>query len=101
LARKVPLKLRLVEGHVLDTDRELVAAHLHDAIDHQERIAMRKRVQDLEDTGGFEAGGHSPPPSVSSGAPRRASRRRAASSRNHWRTGIAGVPPYRAAFQRL
>src|SRR6185295_9144478 len=65
LAREVSLELRLVAGDVLDADRELVAAHLHDAIDHQERIAVRQGRKNFEDAGSVEGGAHSSPPSVS------------------------------------
>ena len=44
---KMAEELRFVEGHVLDADRVLVAAHVDDAIDHEERIAMRQRLEDV------------------------------------------------------
>ncbi|WP_315855090.1 hypothetical protein [Chenggangzhangella methanolivorans] len=37
------LELRLVVGDVLDADAELVAPHLDDLVDEQERIAVRQR----------------------------------------------------------
>src|ERR1019366_9718636 len=44
-------ELRLVDGHVLDADGGFVAAHADDAIDHQERIAVRQRLQNSRDVG--------------------------------------------------
>ena len=35
-------KLRLVERDILDADTVLVAAHVDNAVDHEEGIAMRQ-----------------------------------------------------------
>ena len=74
LAGKWPMELRLVEGDVLDADRRLVAVDLDDAVDHQERIAVRQQLQDLLDVGRLERRRRSfirsRPPSVSARAAR-------------------------------
>src|SRR6185312_8415704 len=92
------LKLRFVEGHVLDADGTLVAIHRDDAVDHQERVAMRQRIEDLKDPGSFEGFTiHSSGPSscfAKAVPPRRASRRSADTPRIQSRVGSAGVPPY-------
>ena len=53
IAGKVSHELRLVGRHIFDPDGEFVAAHGMHAIDHQERIPVRQRFQDLCDIGGF------------------------------------------------
>ena len=46
-------ELRLVDGDVLDADAVFVAARLDDAVDEQERIAMRKHLQEALDVETF------------------------------------------------
>ncbi len=48
------LELRLVDADVLDANAEFVAARLDDAIDQQERIAMRQIFQELQMSNEFE-----------------------------------------------
>src|SRR6185436_19406311 len=50
IAGEVPLKVRLVRGDVLDAGGGAVPVHVDDAVDKEERIAMR---QQLEDVGGL------------------------------------------------
>ena len=95
---KMPEKLRLVDGHVLDADARLVAADVDDAVDHQERIAVRQQPQDR----GMSADSRrrrlasmrailTPSPlDAGASAVRRAARSTVAISRNHCRTGRAG-----------
>ena len=52
--REMPLEERLVDGDVLDADGALVAVHVDDAIDHQERIAMRQQLHHAPDIGRAE-----------------------------------------------
>ncbi len=67
---------------------ELVAAHLDQAIDHQERIAVRQQFQKAENVRRFDRpAGHSSSPR---GNARRASLRVVAIPRNHSRLGRAG-----------
>src|SRR6516165_12798017 len=47
VAGKVAEKVRLVDGDVLNTDHRLVATQFDDAVHHQERIAVRQRLEDL------------------------------------------------------
>src|SRR5688572_22392751 len=49
LVREMTLKHRLVIGNVLDAGRALVAIDVDDAIDHQKRIAVRQRLEDVRD----------------------------------------------------
>ena len=48
---KVAHELRLVGGDVLDADAGFVAVDLDDAVDHQERIAVRQQLQQRLDIG--------------------------------------------------
>ena len=48
-------KLRLVDGDVLDADAAFVAADVDNAVNHDERIAMRQQPQNLADLDGFNA----------------------------------------------
>jgi hypothetical protein len=41
--------------NILDADRVLVAAHVDDAIDHEEGIAMRQQPQDVANSGRAKA----------------------------------------------
>ena len=88
-------ELRFVGGNVLDADRVVVAAHLDDAIDHEERIAMRQQPQDVVNAGSAEAlAGHASSPS---GLPSLRTRRRStATPFMKSRTGWAGEPIQRA-----
>ena len=47
-------ELRLVGGDVLDADAVLVAADFDDAVDQQERIAVRKRGEDFANPYGLK-----------------------------------------------
>src|SRR6516225_5971516 len=49
VAGKVAEKVRLVDGDVLNTDHRLVATQLDDAVHHQERVAVRQRLEDFGD----------------------------------------------------
>jgi hypothetical protein len=49
LSGKMAEELPLVDGDVLDADRDFVAAHADDAVDHQERIAVRQSLEDRRD----------------------------------------------------
>ena len=51
---KMPLKLRLVDRHILYADARFVAANIDDAIDQQEWIAVRQIVEDADNIQGFE-----------------------------------------------
>ena len=54
LSGKMSLKLRLVDGHVLDADAAFVAADVDDAVDQQKRIAMRQHFEHSRDIGRFQ-----------------------------------------------
>ena len=54
LAGEMPGELRLVERDVLDADAGVVAVDLDDAVDQQERVAVRQQLQDLLDVGRAE-----------------------------------------------
>jgi RecB family exonuclease len=45
----VALEERLVDGDVLDRHRALEAVELDDAVDQQERVAVRQQLEDLPD----------------------------------------------------
>src|SRR5690606_23197996 len=51
VAREVALEEWLVDGHVLEPDGGLVAIHVEDAIDQEERIAMRQQLEQARDIG--------------------------------------------------
>src|ERR1051326_3028273 len=97
IAGEMPEELRLVGGHVLDADGRLVAADLHDAVHHEQRIALRQRLEQLEDIGGAEClRGHVSSSGLS------LSRRRSCRTRRDSRTSVlsqsrngrAGNPPH-------
>jgi hypothetical protein len=50
-AGEVSLKKGLADADVLDPDGTLVGIHLDDAVDHQERVAMRDHLHDPDDIG--------------------------------------------------
>src|SRR5580704_10380055 len=61
-------ELGLVDRNVLDADGALIAINIHNAIDHDERIAMRKQPQDLANLDRIEAfGAHVLPPTDTPG----------------------------------
>src|SRR5581483_6098804 len=47
LAWKVPLKMRFVDGDILDTDDALQPLHFQNAVNHQKRIAVGQDLLDL------------------------------------------------------
>ena len=49
MPRKMPLKERLVDRDVLEADDALAFLDLEDAIDEQERIAVRQHLHDVFD----------------------------------------------------
>src|SRR5262249_37553264 len=96
------------DRHILDADAGFVALNLLDAIDQQERIAMRKQLENLLDVQGFgrrrcdhvAAFQHSsdcvcrvPEPCLPA---RNAICSRIFISRNQILAGFAGMPPQRA-----
>src|SRR5687767_6747270 len=50
-ARKMTLKERLVESYVFNADRRVFTVHFNDAIQEQERIAVRQQLHDALDIG--------------------------------------------------
>ena len=78
ILREVPLEERLVDGDVLEADAALVAVHVVDAVEHQERVAVRQQLEDAVDV--EHRGGHG---LVFSSA-RMRSRRPARTSRPVW-----------------
>src|SRR5690606_22913757 len=46
-ARKVTLESRLVDGDVLDADRRVVAVDLDNPVNHEHRITVRQRAEDI------------------------------------------------------
>src|SRR5215471_8601390 len=53
VTRKMALELRFVGGYVLDSNCEIVAPNGDDAVDHQERIAVRNGAQYARDIDRF------------------------------------------------
>src|SRR6202035_3316049 len=75
--------------------RRLVAANVDDAVDHEERIAVRQRREDALDVGCAEAVyAHSSSPALSRLFPPRAILPIMASALSHSRNGRAGKPPH-------
>src|SRR5208282_1194574 len=88
-------ELRLVDRDVLDSDAMFVAAHVDDAVDHDEGVAMRQQPQDVAYAGDAEGFGiHVPSPSAL--PPRRTRRRMTAALFSQSRAGWAGEPPQRS-----
>src|SRR5262245_60256946 len=56
IAWKVPDELWLVHRDVLDPGAALIATDIDDPINHQERVAMRQRLEDLGNVGRLESG---------------------------------------------
>jgi hypothetical protein len=54
IAREVTHELRLIGRHILDADREFVAAHRVHTVNHEERIAVRQGFEDLADVSRFD-----------------------------------------------
>jgi len=92
IMREMALEVGLVHGHALDADDRLAGLVLLAAIDQQERKAVRDPGQDLGD---IDLGRTLDDRRLAAhwlSPPRRAFRINHAVSRNHWRSGRAGIP---------
>src|SRR5262249_9126254 len=97
ITREVALELRLVDRDVLDADAMVFTADVDDAVDHHERVAMRKEPQDFQNFRGFRRrAAHSASPSAGVLLrPARTRRRTVAWPRFHSIAGSAGKPAQR------
>src|SRR5678816_2603329 len=59
IARKMALEVRLVRGHVLDAGSRAVPVHVDDAIDKEEWVTMRQKLEDVRDLSPSELRFHS------------------------------------------